>query len=112
MQNLWMIKTRCQVSPESHLPQDGSTYYYGHSVSPAQTRAQAIKLLSAYLAENQIFVQDILDVQLFDYQQLPTDDTFDIGESIHESMARGEIALGCFVSENAMRPCGAGCSQL
>lgn len=103
MQNLWIIKTRCQVLPESELPQDGSDYYYGRCVSPAQTQAQAIELLSAYLAENQIFVQEVLEVQLFDLQLPPADDDFDISESIQESMATGEIALGCFVSENTMK---------
>jgi hypothetical protein len=103
MQNLWMIKTRCHVQPESELPQDGSDFYYGRSVSPAQTQAQAIEQLREYLAANQIFVQDVLDVQLVDPKQLPTDDDFDICESIQESTTTGEIALGCFLSESTMK---------
>jgi len=58
MSNFWVVDTKCKVLPQSALPQDGSTYYYGRSVVPAESKDAAIENLASLLKEH-----DILDLK-------------------------------------------------
>lgn len=98
----WVIDTKCKVQPESTLPQDGSDYYYGRSVVPAQSKEQAITLLTDVLAEDHIAIEEILKIVSADDSDWPEDDEFEVLDSLAEAQESNSIALGCFISEKSL----------
>lgn len=102
MKNLWVLDTKCKVSPESSLPQDGSAYYYGRSAVPASSKEQAIEQLTQVLDDDHIKVEEVLNAVRADEGDWPEDDDFEVHDSIEEAEATNAIALGCFVSEKSL----------
>lgn len=98
MANLWVIDTKCTVSPQSSLPQDGSLFYYGRSVVPAVSKVRAIEQLTQALREDHMHIEDILNAVRADDGNWSADDDFEVYDSIAEAKATNAIALGCFVS--------------
>ncbi|WP_020410562.1 hypothetical protein [Hahella ganghwensis] len=101
MPDFWVIDTKCKVLPESTLPQDGSTYYYGRSVVPAISKENAIEQLAHELEEDHILIEKVAGAVLFEEGQWDEDDEFEVHESIGGSKVSHQIELGCFVSEKA-----------
>lgn len=102
MADLWVVDTKCKVLPESSLPQDGSTYYYGRSVVPASSEERAIEQLAQSLRDDHMHIEDILGLVRADEGSWPEDDDFEVHDSIEEAKANNAIVLGCFVSEKLL----------
>jgi hypothetical protein len=101
MSNFWVVDTKCKVLPESVLPQDGSAYYYGRSVVPADAKEDAVAQLTQVLEENGILVDSVLAAVIYEDGQWE-DDAFEVHESFEESEDTGRIALGFFMSEKQL----------
>lgn len=102
MNTYWVIDTKCKVLPESTLPQDGSSFYYGRSVVPARFQEQAIALLTEALADDHAFIEEILHIVPVDEGDWSEDDEFEVLDSIMEAKETSSIALGCFISEKSL----------
>ncbi|MCE2030373.1 hypothetical protein [Sessilibacter corallicola] len=100
MTDFWVIDTKCKVSPESGLPQDGSDFYYGRSVVPAENKDIAITKLRKLLESHKIVIDSVLESITYENGNWD-DDEFDIHHSHEESKAENSIELGCFLSENS-----------
>jgi len=103
MPAFWVIDTRCQVLPQSALPQDGSAYYYGRSVVPAESKESAIEKLVAALKEQDILVETVLATVVYEDGLWDDDDEFEVQASFEEASDSNEIEIGCFLSEKSMK---------
>ncbi len=100
----WVIDIKVKVLPQSSLPQDGSTYYYGRSIVPDTSKNEAISRLTAQLESEYIIVDEVLNAvpyqsKLWDSEE---DEDFETNESFESAKETGEIELGCFASELSM----------
>lgn len=102
MTTCWVIDTKCTVQPESTLPQDGSTHYYGRSVVPATSQEQAVALLTGALEDDHTIIEEILQIISADEGDWSEDDEFEVLETIMEAKENEAIALGCFISEKSL----------
>ncbi len=104
MSTFWVIDTKVKVLPQSSLPQDGSTFYFGRSIVPADSKELAISTLSAELESDFMLVEEISDA--LDYESRSwnseADEEFETEDSYQKAKLTGNIALGCFVSELSM----------
>ena len=98
MTDFWVIDTKCKVSPESGLPQDGSEFYYGRSVVPAENEKIAISKLRELLKSHKIIIDKVLESIIYE-NGFWEDDKFDVHNSYEESKAENSVELGCFLSE-------------
>ncbi len=103
MSRFWVIDTKCKVLPHSELPQDGSTYYFGRSVVPANSKEIAIEKLIQILKDNHILVETILAAVLYEDGHWDDEDDFEVHASFEESNATNEIEIGCFISEKSIQ---------
>ena len=103
MPDFWVIDSKCKVLPESSMPQDGSTYYFGRSVVPANDTDEAIALLTDYLKEDHIVLEQVLNVTLYQQELWDEDDEFDVHESYADALDSHAIELGCFASEKSYK---------
>ena len=103
MSNFWVIDTKCKVLPESPLPQDGSAYYYGRSVVPAESKETAIENLTSALKKQDILVESVLASVSYQDGRWDEDDDFEIRVSFEEASHTGEIQIGSFVSEKSLK---------
>ncbi|WLQ16568.1 hypothetical protein O5O45_11615 [Hahella aquimaris] len=101
MSLFWVVDTKCKVTPESTLPQDGSAYYYGRSLVPAQSREEAIENLTRYLADDGILVEEVQSAVLYENGHWDAVDEFELPQSYADAKLNNEIEIGCFISENA-----------
>ncbi|MFA0813958.1 hypothetical protein [Microbulbifer epialgicus] len=100
----WVIDTKVKVLPQSSLPQDGSTFYFGRSIVPDESRENAVARLTAALEEDFMLVEEVSRVATYDSQQWDTeaDEDYETKESYEEAKQTGEIVFGCFASELSM----------
>jgi len=103
MANFWVIDTKCKVLPQSVLPQDGSDYYFGRSVVPAESREVAVEKLTGFLKEQDILVESVLAEVLYEDGNWSDDDDFEVQLSYEEASNTNEIELGCFISEKSSK---------
>ena len=103
MFDFWVIDTKCKVMPESALPQDGSAYYYGRSVVPAESKETAIDKLTAALKEQDIWVDTVLATVVYEDGRWDDDDEFEVQTSFEEATETNEVEIGCFLSEKSMK---------
>jgi hypothetical protein len=103
MSNLWVVDTKCKVLPTSAIPQDGSLFYYGRSVVPADSEGAAVKLLTEALEENHILIETVISSVLYDDGHWKDDDEFEVHNSCEDARQTNEIELGCFVSEKSFQ---------
>ena len=103
MSEFWVVDTKCKVLPESALPQDGSTYYYGRSVVPAESKESAIEKLVAALKEQDILVETVLATVVYEDGHWDDDDEFEVQASFEEAADTNELEIGCFLSEKSMK---------
>lgn len=103
MSNFWVVDTKCKVLPQSALPQDGSTYYYGRSVVPAESKDAAIENLVSLLKEHDILIETVLATILYEDGSWDENDDFEVQMSFEESNNTNEIEMGCFVSEKSLK---------
>lgn len=102
MSKFWVVDTKCKVLPQSALPQDGSAYYYGRSVVPAESRERAIEQLVAALKEQYILVDAVLATVVYE-DGLWDDDEFEVQANFEKASNTNEIEIGCFLSEKSMK---------
>ncbi|WNZ57424.1 hypothetical protein QT397_08825 [Microbulbifer sp. MKSA007] len=104
MSIFWVVDTKVRVLPQSSLPQDGSTFYFGRSIVPDESKESAVARLTAALEEDFMLVEEVSNVTTYDSQQWETeaDEDFETKESYKEALQTGEIAFGCFSSELSM----------
>lgn len=102
MFDFWVVDTKCKALPQSALPQDGSAYYYGRSVVPAESREHAIEKLVAALKEQDILVDAVLATVVYE-DGLWNDDEFDVQASFEGAKNTNEVEIGCFLSEKSMK---------
>lgn len=100
MQEFWVIDTKCKVSQNSPMPQDGSKYYFGRSVVPAASKSEAIEMLSQYLKHDCIYIEETLGAIRYEDGNWSNDD-YDVKDSFDDAQASNEIELGCFISEKS-----------
>ncbi|BBM00190.1 hypothetical protein [Microbulbifer sp. GL-2] len=100
----WVIDTKVKVLPQSSLPQDGSTFYFGRSIVPDESRENAVARLTATLEEDFMLVEEVSRVATYDSQQWDTeaDEDYETKESYEEARQTGGIVFGCFASELSM----------
>lgn len=103
MSDFWVVDTKCKVLPESGLPQDGSTYYYGRSVVPAESKESAIEKLVVALKEQDILLETVLATVVYENGRWDDDDEFEVQASFEEASDTNEIEIGCFLSEKSMK---------
>lgn len=101
MKIYWVVSTKVRVAPKSSLPQDASSYYYGRSIVPCDTREQAIDSLTSTLKDDFMEIEEVIDIVTYDSKAWVSDedDNFEINDSFDEASRTGNIALGCFLSE-------------
>lgn len=102
MTDFWVIDTKCKVLPGSGLPQDGSKFYYGRSVVPAENRDIAVSKLRELLESHKIEIDKVLESITYENGNWDNDE-FDVHDSYEDSMAENSIELGCFLSENSCK---------
>jgi len=103
MSDFWVIDTKCKVLPQSVLPQDGSDYYFGRSVVPAESKEVAVEKLTVFLKEQDILVETVLAEVLYEDGNWSDDDDFEVQLSYEEASNTNEIELGCFISEKSSK---------
>lgn len=103
MSDFWVVDTKCKVLPESALPQDGSAYYYGRSVVPAESKENAVEKLVETLKEQDILVETVLATVIYEDGFWDDDDEFEVQASFEEASDTNEIEIGCFLSEKSMK---------
>lgn len=101
MSTLWVIDTKVRVLPKSSLPQDGSTYYFGRSVVPEDSKEEAVAKLTAALEEDFMIVEEVSSAVDYESKSWDSemDEDFETNESLEKAKLTGNIMLGCFVSE-------------
>lgn len=99
----WVIDSKCKVLPQSALPQDGSAFYYGRSVVPAESEELATKNLISLLQEQDILVESVLKIAVYEKGLWADDDDFEVHLSYEDACDTNEIQIGCFVSEKSLK---------
>lgn len=113
MSDFWVIDTKCEVLPESTIPQDGSVYYYGRSVVPAESKDAAVDQLTQVLEENGILIDSVLAIVAYEDGRWEENDDFEVHESFQETRVSNGIGIGCFVSEKtSMADDGGACRSV
>ncbi len=102
MTDFWVIDTKCKVSSESGLPQDGSDFYYGRSVVPAENKDIAVSKLRELLKSHKIVIERVLASVTYENGNWSGDE-FDVHDSYEQAKAENSIELGCFLSENSCK---------
>ncbi len=102
MSSFWVVGTKCKVLPQSALPQDGSAYYYGRSVVPAESKEVAVEKLISLLKEQDILAEVVLACIRYEDGDW-SDDDFEIQLSFEKASSTDEIEIGCFVSEKSIK---------
>ena len=103
MSDFWVVDTKCKVLPQSALPQDGSDYYYGRSVVPAESKEVAIEKLASTLKDNDIVMETVLATVIYEDGSWDEDDDFEVQISFEEASNTRKIELGSFVSEKSLK---------
>lgn len=103
MVDFWVVDTKCKVLPQSALPQDGSTYYYGRSVVPAESKEVAIEKLASALKGQDILIETVLATVVYENGSWDKNDDFEVQISFEEASSTHEIGLGSFVSEKSRK---------
>lgn len=105
MTTYWVIDTKAKVLPASSFEQDGSEFYYGRSVVPANCADDAIKALTTLLKDDNVVVIEV--IAAIDYSSKSWDsdhdDFYDTDDSYEEAKASGSIYLGIFASETTLK---------
>lgn len=102
MFSFWVIDTKCKVLPQCTLPQDGSAYYYGRSVVPAESKEVAVEKLISLLKGQDILAEVVLACIRYEDDDW-SDDDFEVQLSFEKASNTNEIEIGCFVSEKSIR---------
>lgn len=103
MSGFWVVDTKCKVLPTNAMPQDGSSFYYGRSVVPADSKELAVELLTEALKESDILVEEILAAVLYEDGSWSEDDEFEVIASFEDACESNEIEMGCFISEKSFQ---------
>lgn len=100
----WVVDTKVKVLPKSSIPQDGSTYYFGRSIVPEDSKESAIAKLTSALEEDHIILEEVSSIADYESKQWNSeaDDNFETNESYEEAKKTGDIAFGCFASEYSL----------
>ena len=105
MSRFWVVDTKAKILPGSSFEQDGSDFYFGRSIVPAETFDSAVKALIEVLKENCVEVVDVSSV--VDYStrawDSESDDFFDTQHSYEVSKETNSIRVGVFASEETLR---------
>ena len=101
MSNFWVIDTKCKVLPESVLPQDGSAYYFGRSVVPAESKEIALEKLVSLLKEQDVLVESVLETTLYKHGLWEDSDDFEVPLGFERAKNLNSIEIGCLVSEKS-----------
>lgn len=100
MHTFWVIDTKAKIEPASTYEQDGSQWYYGRSIVPAESVEEAVSLLRAALKEKYVEVEEVLAVVNYDDKSWDSDDDelYETIESYEKSQENIEVITGVFAS--------------
>lgn len=101
MSIFWVIDTKVKVLPQSSLPQDGSTFYFGRSIVPDASKESAVTRLTDALEDDFMIVEEASRVVTYNSQRWDSeaDEDFETNESYEKAEQTGKIVFGCFSSE-------------
>jgi hypothetical protein len=105
MPRFWVVDTKAKILPGSSFEQDGSDFYYGRSVVPADTFDSAVKELIETLKAHCVEVVDVSSVVDYSTRAWDSehDDFFDTKYSYEVSKETNSIRVGVFASEETLR---------
>ena len=105
MSRFWVVDTKAKILPGCSFEQDGSEFYFGRSVVPADTFESAVKALIELLKENYVEVIDVSAVVDYSTKKWDSehDEFFNTQYSYEVSKETNSIRIGVFASEDALR---------
>lgn len=105
MSKYWVVDTKAKVLSASSFEQDGSEFYFGRSIVPAETANIAVKALSELLKENHVEVVEVIAAVDYHSKSWDSDhdDFYDTDESYEEAKSSNSIRLGIFASETTLK---------
>ena len=100
MLTFWVIDTKVKIEPASTYEQDGSKWYYGRSIVPAESVEEAISLLRTALKEKFVEINAILAVVSYEHKAWESDgdELYETLESYEKSKVNNEVVTGVFAS--------------
>jgi len=98
----WVIDSKAKILPHSTYEQDGSDWYYGRSVVPANSVEAAIDLLKMALRDKHVELDCLLAVIEFGHQKWESekDELYETLESYEKAVQTNEVVTGVFASSS------------
>lgn len=105
MSKYWVVDTKAKVLSASSFEQDGSEFYFGRSVVPADSIDDAIKALTELLKEDHVEVIEVTAAVDYSSKSWDSDhdDFYDTDDTYEEAKASNNIHLGIFASETTLK---------
>ncbi|WP_062266580.1 hypothetical protein [Endozoicomonas arenosclerae] len=100
MLTFWVIDTKAKIQPASSYEQDGSQWYFGRSIVPAESVEEAVSLLRTALNDKYVEIDSILAVVSYDHKTWDSEDDelYETVESYEKSKEANEVVTGVFAS--------------
>ncbi|MCH9692676.1 MAG: hypothetical protein K0U59_11565 [Gammaproteobacteria bacterium] len=100
MSTFWVVDTKAKIAPESTYEQDGSKWYYGRSIVPADSIEEALTLLRAALKNKHVVIESVLSIIDYNHSTWDSekDELHETIETYEKAKAHNEVVTGSFAS--------------
>lgn len=100
MSTFWVVDTKAKIAPESTYEQDGSKWYYGRSIVPADSIEEALILLRSALKGKHVEIDKILSIVDYNHRiwDSENDELYETIESYEKSKVNKDTVTGVFAS--------------
>lgn len=108
MPTFWVVDVIAEILPGSTFEQDGSDWYRGRSVVPAESVNEALDKLTSELKSDCVDITRV--VSIVDYSDKSwdseDDEFYETIDSYEKALRTNEIALGIFASSTYLKNTG------